>query len=73
MSQKEDDIAGLLGDSYPGSWRTGITSADEPRLHCSYSISSLVRLQFATRNTDATVKEDVHEVCAYEDMFKAGF
>jgi hypothetical protein len=73
MSQKEDDIAGLLGDSYPGSWRSEITSADEARLRSLYSISSLITLRFATKNTGTTVKDDAHEVCVYEDMFKAGF
>jgi hypothetical protein len=73
MSQKEDDIAGLLWDSYPGSWRSEITSANEARLRNSYSISSLITLQFAAKNTGATVKDDTHEVCVYEDMFKAGF
>jgi hypothetical protein len=73
MSQKEDDIAGLLGDSYPGSWRFEITSADEARLRNSYSIPSSITLRFATKNTGATVQDDTHEVCVYEYMFKAGF
>jgi hypothetical protein len=73
MSQKEDDIVGLLGDSYPGSWRSEITSADEARLRSLYSIPSSITLQFATKNTGATVQDDTHEVCVYEDMFKAGF
>jgi hypothetical protein len=73
MSQKEDDIAGLLGDSYPGSWRFEITSADKARVRSSYSISSSITLRFATKNTGAIVKDNTHEVCVYEDMFKAGF
>jgi hypothetical protein len=73
MSQKEDDIAGLLGDSYPGSWRFEITSTDEARLHSSYSIPSSITLRFAAKNTGATVQDDTHEVCVYEDMFKASF
>jgi hypothetical protein len=73
MSQKEDDIAGLLGDSYLGSWRSEITSADETRLHSSYSISSSIILRFVAKNTSATIKEDTYKVCVYEDMFKGGF
>jgi hypothetical protein len=73
MSQKEDDIADLLGDSYPGSWRSEITSADEARLRSSYSIPSLITLRFAAKKEGATVRDDVHEICVYEDMFKAGF
>jgi hypothetical protein len=73
MSHKEDDIAGLLGDLYLSSWRYEITSADEARLRSSYSIPSSITLRFATKNTGVTVQDDTHEVCVYEDMFKAGF
>jgi hypothetical protein len=73
MSQKETDVADLLGDSYPGSWRSEITSTDEARLRSSYSIPSSITLRFAAKKTGATVRDGVHEVCVYEDMFKAGF
>jgi hypothetical protein len=73
MSQKETDIADLLGDSYPGSWRSEITSMDEARLRSSYSILSSITLRFAAKKNGATVKDGMHEVCVYEDMFKAGF
>jgi hypothetical protein len=73
MSQKETDISDLLGDSYPGSWRSEITSTDEARLRSSYSIPSSITLRFAAKKTGATVRDGVHEVCVYEDMFKAGF
>jgi hypothetical protein len=33
----------------------------------------LITLQFAVKNTSATVKDDTHKVCVYEEMFKAGF
>jgi hypothetical protein len=73
MSQEEDEIVGLLGDSYPSSWRFEITNGDESRLRSSYSISSLIGLRFAAKGSRVTVKEDDHEVFVYEDMFKAGF
>jgi hypothetical protein len=73
MSQKEIDISDLLGNSYPGSWRSEITDTDEARLRSSYSIPSSITLRFAAKKTGATVRDGVHEVCVYEDMFKAGF
>jgi hypothetical protein len=73
MGKKGDDVANLLGSSYPSSWTIEITSAYESRLHQVYSIPSSVKLRFGMKDTGATIREDVHEVCVYEDMFKVGF
>jgi hypothetical protein len=73
MGKKGDDVANLLGSSYPGSWTIEITSAYESRLRQVYSIPSSVKLRFGMKDTGATIREDVHEVYVYEDMFKASF
>jgi hypothetical protein len=66
----DDDI---LGTTYPVTWKTEITGADEPRLRRAYSIPDSVKLRFDTRDSGAVVSTEDNEVCVYEDMFEAGF
>ena len=62
-----------MDTSHPRLWRTEITCVDEPQLPRAYSIPSSVKLHFNTKNKGATVHENEHEVCVYNDMFEAGF
>ena len=72
MGQKDGD-ADILGNTYPATWKTEITSVDEPRLRRAYSIPPFVKLCFDTKYTGAVVRTEENEVCVYEDIFEAGF
>ena len=73
MGRIEIDDADAVDTSYPRFWKTELTCTKEPRLCRIYSIPSLVKLCFNTKDKGTVVHEDKHKVCVYKDMFEAGF
>ena len=72
MGRKDRDVD-TLGNTYPTTWMTEITGADEPRLCQAYSILPFVKLCFDTKDTGVVMRVKENEVYVYGDMFEAGF
>ena len=62
-----------LGDSHPALWESKLSAMDEPRVRAECHIPYYMKIHFDTENSGAVVRSDTHEVCLYEEMFKAGF
>jgi hypothetical protein len=70
---KDGNDSDSLGDTHPAFWTSHFSAADERRIRRECFIPSFIKLRFDENNSGALARSDIHEVCVYEHMFKAGF
>jgi hypothetical protein len=71
MTKDGHDSDGL-GETHPTFWASHLSNADERCLRKECFIPSFIKLRFDENNSGAVARSDVHEVCVYEHMFRAG-
>jgi hypothetical protein len=71
MTKDGNDSDGL-GETHPAFWASHLFAADERRIRRECFIPSFIKIRFDENKSGAVARSDVHEVCVYEHMFKAG-
>jgi hypothetical protein len=71
MTKDGNDSDGL-GETHPAFWASHLSASDERRIRKECHIPSFIKLRFDENQSGAVARSDVHEVCVYEHMFKAG-
>jgi hypothetical protein len=71
MTKDSNDSDGL-GETHPAFWASLLSASDERRIGKECHIPSFIKLRFDESQSGAVARSDVHEVCVYEHMFKAG-
>jgi hypothetical protein len=71
MTKDGNDSDGL-GETHPAFWASHLSASDERRIRKECHIPSFIKLRFDESQSGAVARSDVHEVCVYEHMFKAG-
>jgi hypothetical protein len=70
MTKDGNDSDGL-GEVHPAFWASHLTASDEGRIRRECHIPSFIKIRF-DGNSGAVARSDIHEVCVYEHMFRAG-
>ena len=60
MGRKDGD-ADILANTYPTTWKTKITAANESQLHQDYSIPSSIKLHFDVEDIGIVVRTNENE------------
>jgi hypothetical protein len=71
MTKDGNDSDGL-GETHPAFWASHLSASDKRRIRKECHIPSFIKLRFDENQSGAVARSDVHEVCVYEHMFKAG-
>jgi hypothetical protein len=71
MTKDGNDSDGL-GETHPAFWASHLSAADERRIRKECFIPSFIKIHFDENKSGVVARSDVHEVCVYEHMFKAG-
>jgi hypothetical protein len=71
MTKDGNDSDGL-GETHPTFWTSHLSASDERRIRKECFIPSFIKLRFDENQSGVVARSDVHEVCVYEHMFKAG-
>jgi hypothetical protein len=70
MTKDGNDSDGL-GEVHPAFWASHLSASDERRIRRECHIPSFIKIRF-DGNSGAVARSDIHEVCVYEHMFRAG-
>jgi hypothetical protein len=71
MTKDGNDSDGL-GETHPAFWAPHLSASDERRIRRECHIPSFINIRFDANNSGAVARSDVHEICVYEHMFRAG-
>jgi hypothetical protein len=71
MTKDGNDSDGL-GETHPAFWAPLLSASDERRIRRECHIPSFIKIRFDENNSGAVARSDVHEICVYEHMFRAG-
>jgi hypothetical protein len=70
MTKDGNDSDGL-GEVHPAFWASHLSASDERRIRKECHIPSFIKIRFDGKS-GAVARSDIHEVCVYEHMFRAG-
>jgi hypothetical protein len=70
MTKDGNDSDGL-GEVHPAFWASHLFASDERRIRKECHIPSFIKIRFDGKS-GAVARSDIHEVCVYEHMFRAG-